>query len=154
MPVTMSKVQPEILCPEDSAFWREGYLEAFIDTASPWYEHHIALLRQYSDGMHYEGYLWECLRKWSKITIERLRLDASHHGELFVLADDHSRDKIPGGRLWPYRSCSVARFDAQLLLRCLDVLPDDIYIFDSTLSWTLIATHEDDGKRRICVAVP
>jgi len=69
------------------------------------------------------------------------------------MADDHSRDRIPGAPLWPYPPYSVARFEPQHLLESLDSLPDDIYVFDSSVSWTLVLTHEDDGKRRICCAV-
>jgi hypothetical protein len=69
------------------------------------------------------------------------------------MADDHSRDRIPGAPLWPYPAYSVARFEPQRLLESLDSLPEDIYVFDSSVSWTLVHTHEDDGRRRICCAV-
>jgi hypothetical protein len=145
--------QPSILSPEDSAFWRRAYLDAFIDTGSEHYQRYIASPRQFSDGLHYTGYLWDCLRSPSRITIQRFSHEVIRHPELFVLADDHSRDRIPGAPLWPYPAYSVARFEPQVLLGSLDSLPEDIYIFDSSMAWTLILTHEDDGKRRICCAV-
>jgi len=69
------------------------------------------------------------------------------------MADDHSRDGFPGAPLWPYRPYSVARFHPQALLQSLDCLPRNIYVFNSSVSWTLVLTHEDDGKRRICCSV-
>ena len=146
-------IQPLILSLEDSAIWRQAYLDAFVDTTSEHYNRYIASLRQFSDGVHYEGYLWDCLRSPTRITVERFRHEVIRHPEVFVLADDHSRDRIPGAPLWPYPPYSVARFQPQTLLESLDTLPEDIYVFDSSVSWTLVFTHEDDGRRRICAAV-
>ena len=145
--------QPQILSPEDSTLWRQAYLEAFIDTSSEHYQRYIASRRQFSDGIHYEGYLWDHLRSPSRITIQRFRHEVILHPEVFVLADDHSRDRIPGAPLWPYRPYSVARFHPQVLLQSLEFLPEDIYVFDSSVSWTLVLTHENDGRRRICCSV-
>lgn len=144
---------PQILSPEDSALWRNAYLEAFVDTSSEHYQRYIASPRQFSDGVHYEGYLWDCLRSHSRITIQRFRAEVVQHAEVLVMADDHSHDRIPGAPLWPYRPYSVARFRPQALLQSLESLPEDIYVFDSSVSWTLVLTHENDGERRICCSV-
>ena len=149
----LDATQPQILSPEDSALWRRGYLDAFVDTSTEHYQRYIAFRRQFSDGLHYEGYLWDCLRSPSRITIQRFRHEVVRHPEVLVMADDHSRDRIPGAPLWPYRPYSVARFHAEALLQSLDSLPEDIYVFDSSVSWTLVVTHEHDGKRRICCSV-
>ena len=147
------EAQPQILSPEDSALWRQAYLQTFVDTSSEHYQRYVASPRQFSDGVHYEGYLWDCLRSPSRITIQRFRHEVIRHPEVLVMADDHSRDRIPGAPLWPYRPYSVARFQSQRLLESLASLPEDIYVFDSSVSWTLVLTHEDDGRRRICCAV-
>ena len=148
-----NNAQPQILSPEDSSLWRQAYLEAFIDTSREHYQRYIASPRQFSDGVHYTGYLWDGLRLPSRITIQRFRHEVIRHPEVFVMADDHSRDRIPGAPLWPYRPYSVACFQPNSLLESLKSLPEDIYVFDSSVSWTLILTHEDDGRRRICCAV-
>jgi len=145
--------QPHVLPPEDSALWWQAYLDAFIDTSKDYFRRHIASPRQFSDGVHHTGYLWDCLRSPSRITFQRFSLELVRHPEVLVLADDHSRDLIPGARLWPYPAYSVARFKPQALLDSLETLPEDLYVFDSSLSWTLVLTHENDGKRRICCAV-
>jgi hypothetical protein len=145
--------QPQILTPEDSAFWRNAYLEAFVDTAREHYQQAIAKPRRFSDGVHHTGYLWECLRSHSRITIERFKHEVIRYPEVMVMADDHSRDQVPGAPLWPYPAYSVARFTSRLLLNSCDTLPEDIYVFDTTVSWTLILTHEHDAKRRICCAI-
>ena len=68
------------------------------------------------------------------------------------MADDHSRDRVKGARLWPYSPCSVAVFTPEVLADVLENLPMDLYVFDSSMSWTLVLTHEDDGKRQLCCA--
>jgi len=146
-------IQTQILSPEDSAFWRQAYLDAFVDTTKEYYQRYIASPRQFSDGVHYTGYIWDCLRSPSRITIQRFQHEVVTHPEVFVMADDHSRDRIPGAPLWPYPPYSIARFEPQHLLESLASLPEDIYVFDSSVSWTLVLTHEDDGRRRICCAV-
>lgn len=146
-------VRPQILSPQDSSLWRQAYLEVFVDTASDHYRRYIASPRPSSDGMHYEGYLWDCLRSPARITIERFRHEVVRHPEVLVIADDHSRDRVPGAPLWPYPSGSVVRFVPQTLLESLDSLPEDIYVFDDSVAWTLVLTHEDDGRRRICYAI-
>jgi hypothetical protein len=67
----VARAQPEILSPADSAMWRESYLAAFVDTECEHYRRYIGSPRQFSDGIHYEGYLWDCLRSPTRITIQR-----------------------------------------------------------------------------------
>ena len=145
--------QARILSPEESALWRRAYLEAFVDTSGDHFRRHIATTRQFSDGVHYEGYIWDCLHSCARITMARFRHEVVGHSEVLVMADDHSRDRIPRAPLWPYPAYSVARFEPVHLVASLEALPEDLYVFDSSVSWTLVRTHEDDGKRRICLAV-
>ena len=145
-------MQSEILAANDSAIWRQAYLDSFVDTSSEYFRNHIAYPRQFSDGAHYVGYLWDCFRSSSRITVQRFRAEVVLHPEVFVMADDHSRDRVVGATLWPHRPLSVVRLRPQALLKSLSSLPEDIYVFDSSVSWTLVLTHEHDGKRRICLA--
>jgi len=140
-------MHPEILSPEDSALWRQEYLGAFVDTSGEYYQRHIALPRQS------RGYLWDCLRSPSRITIQRFRHEVVRHAEVFVMAHDHPHNRIPGAPLWFRRPDSIVRFRPQALLQSLDSLPEDIYVFDSSVLWTLVLTHEDDGKRGVCYSV-
>jgi hypothetical protein len=149
----MGAAKPDLLSPSDSAIRREAYLQAFVDTSCDYYKNYIATPRQFSDGVHYEGYLWDCLRNPQRITIQRFRLEVAHHNEVMVMADDHSRDRVMGPPLWPFAPYSVARFHAPGLLQSLHSLPEDIHVFDKSMSWTLVLTHEHDHKRRYCLAI-
>jgi hypothetical protein len=147
----MGRAQPEILPASDSALWRQSYLEAFVDTDCEHYQRYIAAPRQFSDGVHYEGYIWDCLRLPIRITYRHIRNELATHSDVLVMADDHSRDRIIGPPLWPFPAYSVARFPSSLLVEWLRSLPEDIYVFDSSVSWTLVLTHEHDDKRRYCL---
>jgi hypothetical protein len=114
------KTQPQLLSPEDFAFWRQAYIDAFIDASKDYYRRYIASPRQFSDGIHHTGYLWECLRSQSRITIQRFALEVVRYPEVFVMADDHSRDRIPGATPWPYPAYSAACFEPNTLLESLD----------------------------------
>ena len=143
----------QILSPDEPITLRETYLEAFVDTSSEHYLTYIAARRKFSDGEHYIGYLWDCLRNRVRITYQRFCLEVVRHREVFVMADDHSRDRVINAPLWPYPPGSVAQLPPNLLLQLLPALPEDIYVFDQSFSWTLVPTHEHDDKRRFCLAV-
>lgn len=143
---------PRLLSINVSAKWRQEYLDAFIDTSSEHYIKYIASLMQFSDGLHYTGYLWDCLKDRHRITFKSFQTAIRAEPQVFVMADDHSRDRVIGAPLWPYPPYSVAAFEPAELLQSLPSLPEDIYVFDSTLKWTLALTHESDRKRRWCFA--
>ena len=149
----MNDISPTIFSSEESSFWREAYLERFVDTAGVEYQKRILTQHPFSDGLHYTGYLWECLRSPSRITIQRVQHEIALHSDVLVMADDHSRHHAPGARLWPYPQNSVALFTPEAFLSTVETLPRDIYVFDSFLSWTVVLTHENDGKRQTCCAV-
>ena len=149
----MAAIQPEILSADESGIWRDAYLKAFVDTSCGYYQQQIAQPRRFSDGVHHDGYLWDCMPAAQRITIQRFRAEVARHQQIFVMADDHSRDRVIGAPLWPYAAYSVARFKASDLLQSLDSLPEDIYVFGDSVSWTLVLTHEHDHKRRYCAAI-
>ena len=142
-----------ILPPAESAALREAYLNAFVDRSSDHYRQYVENRIRFSDGEHYTGYLWDNLRSGVRITSQRFAHEIVRYPEVRVMADDHSRNRVISAPLWPYPPYSVVVLPPNLLLELLPAFPEDIYVFDSTVSWTLIRTHEHDAKRRICLAV-
>jgi hypothetical protein len=140
------------LRPDEAMVTRKRYLDVFINTESEYYQKNIATLQNFRDGQHYIGYLWDCIRDGRRVTFERLREKVSVHPTVYVLADDHSRDRVINDPLWPYPPYSVISLPPTLLIQLLHALQRDLYVFDSTFGWTLIMTHEHDTKRRICIA--
>jgi hypothetical protein len=149
----MKRADLTILPPMESVSLRDQYLCNFVNTSTEHYQKYILKRQTFSDGMHYSGYLWDCIRGGSRITFERFCQEVVLHPEVCVFADDHSRDRVINAALWPYPPLSVAVMPPYLLLQLLPALPEDLYVCDALASWTLILTHEDDGKRRICWAV-
>jgi hypothetical protein len=143
----------QILDPEESSMLRQAYLDAFINTETDYFRQRIATLKLFSDGMHSEGYLWDCLRTRQRISFNRFILELENRSELLVMADNHSRDRVRAAALWPFPPYSVLQTTSQQLLAILSALPEDIYVFDYSVSWTLVLTHEGDKKRRFCYGV-
>ena len=141
----------KIMPAAESTRLRSAYLAAFIDTAGEWYQRTIATPRQFSDGLHTDGYLWDCLRGHTRLPESQLATELQRHADVYALADDLSRERAPGAVLWPFAPGSVISLPSALLWQLLPALPMDLYVFDASVSWTLVLTHEDDGKDRIIV---
>lgn len=142
----------KILRPDESKALREAYITAFVDTSSKHYKEHVSVVTQFSDGLHYTGYLWDNLRNWRRITYEQLVQSIMRYPKVNVMADNHSRDRVVNAPLWPYPTNSIILLSPNLLVQMLQALPEDFYVFDSSLAWTLIMTHEHDAEQRICIA--
>jgi len=79
--------------------------------------------------------------------------ELSNKKSVLVLWDIHSSNRIITNDYWKFGKDSVVRIDTKYLIEGIDYFPEDIYIFDDDFLWTYIITHEDDGKRRICLKV-
>ena len=71
--------------------------------------------------------------------------------QVFVFWDNNSRDRIFIKDYWKFDKKDMIELDYNLLLDHLEFFPEDIYITNKELSWTIVFTHEDDllGKRLI-----
>jgi len=146
------KQHVRILPLEEGRHARSQYIETFIDIESDWYREKIAVLSPCSDGYCYQGYLWDCLKSHKVIRQEQFVERIANRGLVFVMWDIHSHDKIPIEHYWKFGKSDVLELPGNLLVRNLHNLPDDLYVFDSSYSWTFISTHEDDGVDRLYVA--
>lgn len=137
-----------VLLPNEADAFRNQYIQTFINTSKEHYHQYIENLQRYSDGICYIGYLWDCLIEPVVIDFPYVKSKSDLLNEVFVFWDNHSQDRIFIEDYWKFGKTSVLALDFNLLLGNLDYLPEDIYIFDNSLKWTLILTHEDvDGKR-------
>ena len=143
----------DVLQNEEARVLRQAYLDRFVDTRSEFYREHVATRCKYSDGLRYDGYIWDCLKNATPITYAEFCGVVQGLARVVAMADDHSRDKVIGPPLWPYPPYSVVSLSGDLLLQLMPALPEDIYVFDRTVSWTLVLTHEHDGQERICLKV-
>ena len=132
---------------------RDLFIEQFVDQNSNFYLEHIKKKHNFSDGLFQTGYLWDCLKEHHKKT-EKYCMDIlSSKSEFYVVWDVLSSEHvyIPNYYKYPTESCLKLSF--QEYLEKADTFPEDIYLFDDTLTWCVILTHEDDGKRRYCLSI-
>ena len=126
---------------------RKRYIETFINTDHELYREHIEVRHQFCDGYGYLGYLWDFIKHPVIIEKEYIEAVAENIGEVYVFWDIHSCERIFIKDYWKFGKKAVLKVDLKTLLEGWNYLPEDIYIFDKTMAWTLIKTHEDmDGK--------
>ncbi len=132
---------------------RGGYIEKFINTSSNYYKKNIENKTIFSDGECYTGYLWDCLLDKSVILEYEADKILQGRRNVFIMWDIHSCDRIFIPNYWKYPKSSVLCADAWLE-NLKDDLPEDVYVFDDTFSWSVIYTHETDEKeQRYCLYI-
>jgi len=126
---------------------RRRYIDHFVNTNSDWFQERIAVLKPFKDGLHYTRYLWDCLKHWERISEDRFFGQLRTYGIVNVFWDLHSSERIFIEDYWKFPKASVLQLDAHDLEAGLEYLPEDIYIFNEDLTWSLILTHEYDNGR-------
>ena len=131
---------------------RARYMSKYIDTSSDAYKERIAKLYKMSDGICYIGYMWDCFKNYI-ITDEKKCLEfLTQKNEYMVLWDINSRDYIKICDYWKYSKDTVISLRSNELAEVLSTLPEDIYFFDETFTWTVVLTHETTEKgKRSCI---
>lgn len=132
-----------VLDVEKSNMLREKYISAFINTKSPSYIERIKTLTQFSDGLCYVGYLWDCLKKPVVVSKAELVRRLKNKKNIYIMWDLHSADRIFIPNYWKHpKECVL--FVETWSEDLYEELPEDIYIFDDTFTWSAIFTHETD----------
>lgn len=137
----------------DSADIKNLYYLYFADFDSSLFRNSILELKPFSDGMHYNGYVWNFLKSASVIR-EKTCLDILSDKKTSIMAftDNHSVENAIDSALWPENRTVVIELSAAMLIENLFNLPEDIYVFDASYSWTIAFTHEYlDKNRRYCL---
>ena len=133
-----------ILSKEEAEAYRNRYIEKYINTSSEYYKNNIETVEEFSDGLCYVGYLWDVLKSPSFINEDQIEGYRKFLKQVVVFWDNNSRDRIFIKDYWKFGKKDVIELDYNLLLDHLEFFPEDIYITDKTLQWTIVFTHEDD----------
>lgn len=143
------KKEIEIITENKAKNLRKQYIETFIVTKKDYFKKYIQVRHNYSDGMCYIGYLWDCLKETFVIDLKYIQGMANELNKVYVFWDIHTKERILIADYWKFGKETVLKLDFKTLLMNEEYLPEDIYIFDEGLTWTLILTHEyyDDDKR-------
>ena len=121
------------------------YIETFVNTKSLYYVENIKQKTFFNDGLCYVGYLWDCLKKTNIISESEAEIFLQKKGKVFIMWDIHSSEMILIPNYWKYPKTQILCAD-QWSNEFKPNLPEDLYIFDDTFSWSIIYTHETDEK--------
>ncbi len=136
---------------------RHEFVEKYTDKTLPFYQKTLRM-RQFFDGMCYMGYIWEVLKKpYDMITREAALTLLGNKAEVYVMWDIRTMKnvaqkfqyKVPKDRVIRTDGQSLAeqlRVDFASLAEPVSFLPEDIYVFDDSLSWFIAFTHEPDER--------
>lgn len=127
---------------------REEYIKVFVDINKQYYKKYIEILNEYSDGLCYTGYLWDCLKDVVVVDLQYIELKSSGIDNVFVFWDTHTEERIFIKDYWKFGKRSILELNFNTLINNLEYFAEDVYIFDKSFKWTLVITHEFiDGKR-------
>jgi hypothetical protein len=140
----------EYLPAERTNFTRNEYINRFINTKGEHYIKFIDTVNEYSDGCCYTGYLWDCLLNPTIITFDEISNYRTQLKNVMVFWDIHSKERIWVDDYWKFGKASILRLDYGDFLDNLQYFPEDVYIFDDSMEWTLVLTHEDNEGIRVC----
>ena len=105
----------------------------------------------FSDGLAYEGYLWDFLAEKRVVGEAELWRLVSGIPDVYAMWDLHSAERVRIPNYFQLPRGTVIRSDPATLCRGLEYLPEDLYIFDESLTWGYALTHEYLDDRRLCV---
>lgn len=132
---------------------RCDYIKKFVNTTSAYYKENIERKMMFSDGLCYTGYLWDCLLNPSIISEREADQLLQEKRRIFIMWDIHSCERIFIPNYWKFPKTKVLCADSWWET-FKDDLPEDVYVFDDTFSWSVIYTHETDVKdERYCLFV-
>ena len=130
---------------------RDKYCSAFCKIECDRYKEAIVKRHEYSDGLCYNGYLWDYLCTPVQVEEHTLISKIQELKDIYVLWDIHSAERIFIEDYWKFGKDAVLLLDGNTLIEMLHILPEDIYIFDSSYTWTMILTHEYIEDKRYCL---
>lgn len=142
-----------VLDSKKSDILRRKYIEEFVNTTSQYYKRNIAEKTLFSDGMCYKGYLWDCLLSINIITETEADKVLLGKDKMYIMWDIHSIERIFIPNYWKFpktKLLCVNNWTKELK----EKLPEDVYVFDDTFSWSIIYTHETyENDERYCILI-
>lgn len=131
---------------------RSLYINKYIDKEGDYYKNRILKLIECSDGFCYQGYLWDCLNSMQLISEMESEQYIKDFKNILIMWDINSKDYIFIPDYWKYPKEAILSLSAREYERYKHDLPEDIYIFDDTFTWSVILTHETtyEDERYCC----
>ena len=135
----------QVLPPAEARTIRARFHETFLDTSSDFYrERNVGALIYHPSGKgNQRNHMWDCLRAYRRATWDEIKAAMANSREVLVMWDIMDPN--------PYATSEEAHpFEPDTVIACrpavlevgLHLLPEDLYIFDRTIRWAGILTHE------------
>lgn len=124
---------------------REKFVSCFVDCNSDYYRDNILCGTAFLEKGSYYGYLWECYLP-SEIESEQACLEFLATIKSFYVLWDLHPDVSRQKEYWKYPKHAVLEMNVQDYMENCAKLPEDIYIFDDSFSWSIALTHESNLK--------
>lgn len=141
----------EILNQFDGPTLRQKYKTNFINLNSEEYVKNIEALHEHKDGLCYSGYLWDYLQLVIIKSEKYCKNFLKQKNSFYIFWDIHSCEKILVPNYWKYPKDAMLCVNYNEFMEICNNLPEDIYIFDGTFSWSIALTHEEDEQgSRFC----
>lgn len=129
------------------------YIKTFVNTVSSYYIENVEHKTMFSDGLCYIGYLWDCLKNPNIVSEYEADQLLQGKRKVFIMWDIHSCERILVPDYWKFPKSRVL-YTNNWLDAFKSELPEDVYLFDDTFSWSIIYTHETDVKdNRYCLYI-
>src|SRR6516225_1189719 len=107
-------------------FVRGRYIDSFIDKENPYFKSTVSRYKKFSDGLCYEGFLWDCLKQpYSIISYKELESDIQRFSKVLVLWDIHSKERILMPGIWKFPKDAVLCLKPNRLIQGFEYLPED-----------------------------
>ena len=116
----------------------------------------LTFIREDWNPNNNNGYFWEGLKQYHRRSenycFERIK---AQKDDIYVMWDSLENFEIQNENYWKYPAKSMLRLSVNEFFQLFVTLPEDIYVFDDSLKWSVILTHEDVfDKKRYCLSIP
>lgn len=132
---------------------RRKYIQSFVNTDSSYYIEKIDKLTEFCDGLCYVGYLWDCFIKPQVVSESEILQILKEKRNIYIMWDIHTCERIFIPNYWKYPKTSILIVE-EWSSEIQKDLPEDIYLFDDSFTWSAIYTHETDvNETRYCIYI-
>ena len=135
-----------ILSKESEAFFRQSYQHAFLDIKSPLYADRIVKLIEIDGESYQTSYMRYILRNAKLISLSESIEILTNHTKVLVIWDVNAVDYKYHDNYWKFGTWTIIEVTPEYLLSIDSDLPEDYYVFDCELSWSIVFTHDYDDK--------
>ena len=135
----------EVVRGEEADELRKRFVERFVDTESTGWKRILERTREYEDGIVYQGYLWEALACWERVSeADVVRELEAAGGTWLALWDVNTSENIFTPDYWKFPKSAILRGAPATLAAGRELLPEDVYFVPEDFAYALVLTHEHD----------